>query len=992
MSTSASSVIDDVFEFLSVAEQLERTNPIEAATKYYEAIYLMQQFVQRMPMNTKNEKVKELLQEKILHYESVASRIMQNVSSDGSSRRSPASSQGDASPSSWNVNDGMALLSLLHHDSISPRSPLSNMMIPLPNHSSSSSSHLASLHRTNDATVPTGGIDTLLHQANSELSQAMDFDERRDDEDCKSEAVEKYMRAAEGYLQAMQWLSKQQPHDATTKEGIKKRLQQTLDRVEVLKAQKVGSVHHPSPQPSMNHNPPGDLSVASGHPSKRSGPATGQLTKEEVEILKHSSVIASGLFLPWSDHDAQDLARECRRHSKLSSSSSGKAAALFTDPDGFLPLSAKQKEQFHCWARPSDILRVRQQHAILSSMMKRTSPGHHRDPIMIKAITPYSIQQKFITDCSFIASLCICANYEQRFRKQLITSILYPQDEQGVVLYNPQGKYMVKLWFNGVPRCVMIDDYLPIDKYGNLLCSQTSHSSNVHNSSIELWVSLIEKAYMKLCGGYDFPGSNSGVDLFSLTGWIPERIHFSKDQPDSPGDIKDFETPAERVWERIYSASAYGDCLITVSTQVDITEEEAARVGLVTGHAYAVLAVLQTKNGTRLLQLKNPWAHKGWKGRYSCFDTDRWASASFRTEVGYDPAIAAKQDDGVFWICWEDILCYFRNFHLSWNPSLFCSRFVLHGHWSKDQGPMDDTFNVGENPQYFITFSDIAIQKKATFWILISRHVSKQEQEGEEVRCCWRNAVVVSLVNYESYRLFYFLTQVKDYLTIHLHRQSAKRERIWYPGRAGNCVLNGCYTNNPHALIRYDVQDLSDKYLALVLSQYKKCNGLNYTLSCYCTEAFSLSQPEKTLEHQYKFSSTWTTYSAGGPIGEATYPTNPQYSIFVPSHNKTTARSSSPAKTILQLQVSTTTTTAVNALLVPVRSYGDRITQAVGEPLIDTGKYRHGFVVSDRAVVPAGAYALVISNFHAGQTGFYNVQVSSNSSVLKIEKMGHLTS
>jgi calpain-7 len=192
-------------------------------------------------------------------------------------------------------------------------------------------------------------------------------------------------------------------------------------------------------------------------------------------------------------------------------------------------------------------------------------------------------------------------------------------------------------------------------------------------------------------------------------------------------------------------------------------------------------------------------------------------------------------------------------------------------------------------------------------------------------------------------------------------------------------------------LIRYDIQDLNDKHLALVLSQYKKSNDLNYTLSCFCTDAFSLSQPEICLSHQYKFSSTWTTYSAGGPIGEASYGTNPQYSILVPPHNKAT-QSSSPATTILQLQVSTTPTTAVNALLVPVRSYGDRITQTIGEPLIDTGKYRHGFVVSDRTVVPAGSYALVISNFHVGQTGFYNIQISSNSTVLKIEKMGHRTS
>lgn len=80
------------------------------------------------------------------------------------------------------------------------------------------------------------------------------------------------------------------------------------------------------------------------------------------------------------------------------------------------------------------------------------------------------------------------------------------------------------------------------------------------------------------------------------------------------------------------------------------------------------------------------------------------------------------------------MIVYFRNIQLSWNPALFRFAETTHNFWPKDQGPTNDIFNVGENPQYVLTLSNDAISKKATIWVLISRHVSKQEQEGSEVR------------------------------------------------------------------------------------------------------------------------------------------------------------------------------------------------------------------------------------------------------------------
>lgn len=828
--------------------------------QYYEAVYLMEMAVRRIPQTSSHEAKKRLLQDKIRHYRARASELMADESST-----MPKSVFLEDEEENEIAKPAVEPMS-------SPRSVQSDM------------------------------VDSRASQANAKLAQALDLDE----EGKASDAIRVYMEAAEIYLEALkaaeQHLSTSLRMESVTS-VLKRRLESTFDRVQELKQLQ-----------SSNKIITKSLNNRSVSPVPSGAPSSASLTKEEISVLMRSSTIASRLFLPWSEKDAIELSKIAR--------SGGES--LYKDPDGFLPLNPKQKPRFRRWARPSDICRLREKLRIARS----------QTPTLVRSITPYSIKQQYVTDCSFIASLCICAAYERRFKKRLVTSIIFPQSENGSPMLSPEGKYMVKLWLNGVARCVVVDDYLPIDEYGNLLCSQTSSPSAPY---LELWVCIIEKAYMKLCGGYDFPGSNSGVDLFSITGWIPERIHFAQND----NNVRDYETPPQRAWDRIAGASCYGDCLITVSSQLELSSKEADDLGLVMGHAYAVLSVVETQRGVRLLLLKNPWAHKSWKGRYSCYDKASWRDPELRKELGYNPELAAQKDDGIFWIAWNDVLRYFRNFHLSWNPSLFRYRATTHGFWPKLQGPLDDTFNVGENPQYVVALSDTAIKKQATLWIQVSRHVSKQEQEGGEVQ---------------------------DYLTVHIHRTSSLKERVWYPGKSGKCVLTGAYTNNPQVLVRYDIMDPADKYLVLVLSQYQRSSDLAYTLSCYCTENFNFGRTQTDL--LYRSDMMGVLSPAGGPIGSSLYSRNTMIALKV-----------SESGADMEFCVSVTKTIALNILVFPTHNYGDGLSGSKGKPIVDSGNYRHGFLATRRQFLPHGSYVAVISSFDAGVSAPFKLDIHSSQKI-----------
>ncbi|CAD2216952.1 calpain-like protein [Angomonas deanei] len=327
---------------------------------------------------------------------------------------------------------------------------------------------------------------------------------------------------------------------------------------------------------------------------------------------------------------------------------------------------------------------------------------------IIKQADPLNIKQTVVGDCTFVCSLIICASYQKRYpNAKIISNVIYPQDSDRNPIVNPKGKYCVKMLINGMTRVVTIDDRLPANpRTKELLCTYSRDPS-------ELWVSLLEKAFVKICGGsYNFPGSSSSTDLYKLSGWLPDSLN-----------LEDLEFDSEYEWNRISRNFGKGAVLLTISTGQNNKLES---VLLSSGHCYAVTD-LKTVNGRRVLVVQNPWSRPSWSGDLS--HKDQSAEAKVIQEAcGVTPELT---DRGVFCISWEDVLKYYDRCFLSWNPYLLFptpegtsvrpTRIACHGVYNYST-------SVGDMPQLHIGV--VKAPKRTRMHLVFSRHIADVQEFG----------------------------------------------------------------------------------------------------------------------------------------------------------------------------------------------------------------------------------------------------------------------
>jgi len=141
--------------------------------------------------------------------------------------------------------------------------------------------------------------------------------------------------------------------------------------------------------------------------------------------------------------------------------------------------------------------------------------------------------------------------------------LIYPQGGDGMPLFNPHGKYIVKLFVQGLWRQVLIDDIVPVGTTGS---PQSIHAGMLPSSATpgSIWPQLLSKALLRV-----FQADLRSPTLPAicvLTGWSTYQLPFSWDVLRASHEVRPF-------------------CVLQMSSQVDLEARQREAMMAVSAEA-----------------------------------------------------------------------------------------------------------------------------------------------------------------------------------------------------------------------------------------------------------------------------------------------------------------------------------------------------------------------------------------------------------------------
>nr|DBA26857.1 TPA: hypothetical protein GDO54_011063 [Pyxicephalus adspersus] len=252
--------------------------------------------------------------------------------------------------------------------------------------------------------------------------------------------------------------------------------------------------------------------------------------------LVASTVAASvefkkGRFSIWPEWNEADINSEKWDAGKSSKekdkAGKGPAIHFFDDPEGKIELPANLK--VHCWKRPNEFITnmtpivVKDETSCnLLSANEHLMESELMRWIISEVSAVWKINNENVTDnkaASAESPTLIWKPWEHIYA-------LCKAVKGHVPLYNSYGKYIVKLYWMGCWRKIVVDDTLPFSEDDKLLLPATMCEA-------ELWPMLLSKAIIKLASidtnGFAKRELGEFTVLHSLTGWLPEVIPLQND-------------------------------------------------------------------------------------------------------------------------------------------------------------------------------------------------------------------------------------------------------------------------------------------------------------------------------------------------------------------------------------------------------------------------------------------------------------------------------
>ncbi|CAI2386063.1 unnamed protein product [Moneuplotes crassus] len=330
-----------------------------------------------------------------------------------------------------------------------------------------------------------------------------------------------------------------------------------------------------------------------------------------------------------------------------------------------------------------------------------------------EGIDPCDIKQGILGNCYFLSALSALAEFPAEIKKIF-------QDKE----VSKNGIYKINFKLGGENRTVLIDDYIPFDPKKN----KPAFSQSKGN---ELWVMLLEKAWAKVNGNYEK----------SIKGFVSEAFRALTGAP-----VVFFKhLYIQDIWDEIYEADKVDYIICGSSGEDNLHKYE--EMGLISEHAYSVIEAreIETPKGKeRLLKMRNPWGHKEWLGKWS--DNDESWTDELRETLG-----CQEKNDGVFFMCVEDYLSYFRTTVICKGHENFVSHSIKCKHNTGDYNLIKIT--IENEGKIFFTVSQLN-QRWARRYkeyepsfvrMLLARIVSKDEDEEDDFPLeytdgkCWKD-------------------------------------------------------------------------------------------------------------------------------------------------------------------------------------------------------------------------------------------------------------